>query len=148
MKTMEIKKIGFASDHAGFEMKEALKAYVSTLFPNVELVDFGAFSESSVDYPDMGHLLGNAIDKGDVDWGIASCGSGQGISMVLNKHKQVRAALVWSEEQARLTRQHNNANVVVIPGRFFSMEEGQKMVEIFFATEFEGGRHQGRIEKI
>lgn len=145
---MEIKKIGFASDHAGFDMKEALKAYVAQLFPTAELLDFGAFSEESVDYPDFGHQLGAAIDEGKVDWGIASCGSGQGISMVLNKHKGVRAALVWSEEQAALARQHNNANIIVLPGRFFTAKEGENMVKTFFSTEFEGGRHERRVEKI
>lgn len=145
---MEINKIGFAADHAGYPIKEIVKAYLREWMSSVEIVDFGTYSEESVDYPDFAHKLGDAIDKGDLQYGVAVCGSGNGISMALNKHKAVRAGLAWNAEQAKLTRQHNDANVLSIPGRFVSEAEAKEIVKAFFETEFEGGRHQRRVDKI
>lgn len=148
MKLNNIKKIGMASDHAGFPMKESLKHFLTEWAPEVEIVDFGTYSESSCDYPDYAHKLGEAISSGELEWGVAVCGSANGISMTLNKHADVRAAICWTEEIASLARLHNNANIISVPGRFVSEELGAKMVETFFSTEFEGGRHERRVEKI
>ncbi len=140
------KPIGLASDHAGFELKK----YIIALFEEhgIKYIDFGAYSTDSVDYPDFAHKLGSAIDNGECNRGIAICGSGNGINMTLNKHQHVRAGLCWSVEIARLTRAHNDANVLVMPGRFVSEHEAYNMVQAFFTTDFEGGRHQNRIDKI
>lgn len=145
---MEIKKIGFACDHAGYQMKEHVKALIQKWMPEVELVDFGTHSEESVDYPDFAHQLGEAIDKGELAWGVAVCGSANGISMTLNKHANVRAAICWCEEIAELARLHNDANVMSLPGRFLTEAEGEVIARKFFTTEFEGGRHQRRVNKI
>lgn len=141
-----MKKIGMASDHAGFEMKEALKPLVSSL--GFEIVDFGTNSTESMDYPDTAHPLGYAVESGEVCCGIAICGSGNGISMTLNKHQGVRAALCWTPELGSLAKQHNNANVLSLPGRFISQETAEEIVKAYFAADFEGGRHQRRIDKI
>lgn len=140
------KPIGLACDHAGFEMKE----YIKTVFDqsNIAYVDFGTNGTESVDYPDFAHKLGSAIDSGECEYGMTLCGSGNGISMAINKHAKVRAALCWNTEIAKLAREHNNANVLSLPARFVSQDEAYKMVEIFFNTPFEGGRHQNRIDKI
>ena len=139
-------KIGLASDHAGFALKEHIKQYLTA--HGIEYVDYGTHSEESCDYPDFGHALGQAIDTGEVPTGIAVCGSGEGISMTLNKHSQVRAALVWQPEIATLSRQHNDANVLVMPGRFISHEEAAAIMDAFLTTDFEGGRHERRVAKI
>ena len=141
-----MKKIGLASDHAGYALKEHVKEYLSA--HHIEYIDFGTHSEASCDYPDYGHALGQAIDNGDVTTGIAICGSGEGISMTLNKHQHVRAALCWQTEIAHLARQHNDANVLVMPGRFLTLAEADAIMDEFLATPFEGGRHMRRIEKI
>ncbi|MGN0232899.1 MAG: ribose 5-phosphate isomerase B [Bacteroidaceae bacterium] len=141
-----MKKIGLASDHAGYALKEHVKEYLSA--HHIEYIDFGTHSEASCDYPDYGHALGQAIDNGDVTTGIAICGSGEGISMTLNKHQHVRAALCWQAEIAHLARQHNDANVLVMPGRFLSESEADAIMDEFLSTPFEGGRHMRRIEKI
>lgn len=141
-----MKKIGLASDHAGYALKEHVKEYL--LAHHIEYVDFGTHSEASCDYPDYGHALGQAIDNGDLSTGIAICGSGEGISMTLNKHQHVRAALCWQAEIAHLARQHNDANVLVMPGRFLSENEADAIMDEFLSTPFEGGRHIRRIEKI
>jgi len=140
------KPIGLASDHAGFAMKK----YITTLFDEqgIKYTDFGTYSTDSVDYPDFAHKLGNAIDSKECDFGIAVCGTGNGISMSLNRHKSVRSALCWNTEVARLARSHNDANVLTLPGRMISQKEAYEMVITFFNTEFEGGRHQKRIDKI
>lgn len=140
------KPIGLACDHAGFEMKE----YIKTVFDqsNIAYVDFGTYGTESVDYPDFAHKLGAAIDSDDCEFGMTLCGSGNGISMAINKHAKVRAALCWNVEIAKLAREHNNANVLSLPARFISQEEAYKMVETFFTTPFDGGRHQNRIDKI
>lgn len=139
-------KIGLASDHAGFALKEHIKQYLTA--HGIEYVDYGTHSEESCDYPDFGHALGQAIDTGEVPTGIAVCGSGEGIGMTLNKHQHVRAALCWRPQIAHLARQHNDANVLVMPGRFLSDSEADDIMDEFFATPFEGGRHIRRIEKI
>ncbi len=139
-------KIGLASDHAGFELKTFVREYLDE--KAVAYEDFGCYDEQSCDYPDFAHKLGEAIDNGSVSRGIAICGSGEGISMTLNKHNGVRAALVWIPEIARMTRLHNDANVLVMPGRYIDKEEARKIMDVFFSTDFEGGRHLRRVEKI
>ncbi len=138
--------IGLAADHGGFEKKEFIKTVLDKM--GVAWKDFGTCNTESCDYADFGHPLGFAIEAGDVYPGIALCGSGNGINMVLNKHKGVRAALCWNEEISRLARAHNDANVLVLPGRFISEEDAEKCVRTFLSTAFEGGRHQRRIDKI
>ena len=139
-------KIGLASDHAGFALKEHVKEYLKS--KGLEYEDFGTYSEESCDYPDFGHALGKAIDAGTVYPGIAVCGSGEGISITLNKHQGVRAGLCWIPEIAHLVRSHNDANVLVMPGRFINNAEADAILDEFLATPFEGGRHQRRVEKI
>ncbi len=138
--------IGLASDHAGYELKEYIKGMLKE--SGAEVADFGCFSAESVDYPDYAHQLANAIENGECKLGIAICGTGNGISMALNKHSGIRAALCWSSEIAALARQHNDANVLSMPGRFVSKETAKEITETFLSTEFEGGRHIRRIAKI
>lgn len=141
-----MKTIGLCCDHAGFPLKEFVKKVLSER--GWSFKDFGTYSADSCDYPDFAHPLAAAVENGDVYPGIAICGSGNGISMTLNKHKGIRAALCWKEELASLARAHNDANVLVMPGRFISEEEALKVMDAFFSTSFEGGRHQRRVEKI
>ena len=141
-----MKKIGIACDHAGFQMKELLVGYLST--KGYDVVDFGCHSEESIDYPDFGHPLAEAIENGEVEQGVGLCGSGEGMAMTLNKHQGIRAGLCWNTDVAALTRQHNNANVVVLPARFISNDEAIAIVNTFLSSDFEGGRHQARVEKI
>ncbi len=141
-----MKKVGIASDHAGFELKEFVKKWLEE--KNYEYKDFGTCSTESTDYADYAHPLGYAIEEGECYPGVAICGSGEGISMTLNKHQGVRAALCWIPEIAHLARQHNDANVLVMPGRFIDTEIASKILEEFFNTSFEGGRHAKRIAKI
>jgi ribose 5-phosphate isomerase B len=143
---MEVKTIGLASDHAGYALKQFVKQYLEE--KGMQYKDYGTLSEESCDYSDYGHALGDAIEKGEVYPGIAICGSGEGISMTLNKHQGVRAGLVWIPEIAHLIRQHNDANVLVMPGRFIDTDMARKIMDEFFSTEFEGGRHVRRINKI
>lgn len=140
------KIVGLAADHAGYEIKEHIKRWLEA--KGIEYKDFGTCSTESVDYPDYGHPLALAVEAGECYPGIAVCGSGLGIDMVLNKHQGIRAALCWMPEIAHLARQHNDANVLVLPGRFLSDKEADRILEEFFNTEFEGGRHQRRVEKI
>lgn len=141
-----MKTIGLASDHAGFPIKE----YVKNLLVSrgIDVKDYGTYSLDSCDYPDFGHALARGMESGECQTGIAVCGSGEGISMTLNKHAIIRAALVWMPEIAALARQHNDANVLVMPGRFVSEEQARQIVDTFLETPYEGGRHQRRIEKI
>ncbi len=141
-----MKKIAFASDHAGYEMKKKIEEFV--VAKGYEFADFGTDSEESCDYPDFAHLAAQAIEKGECDFGIAMCGSGNGIQMTLNKHQQIRAALCWQPEIATLAKQHNNANVLVLPARFIDEATAKQIVEAYLDAEFEGGRHQRRIDKI
>ncbi len=140
------KKIGIACDHAGYELKELLVGYLDSL--GYEVFDFGCDSPESCDYADYAHPLGFAIDNGELKRGIAICGSGNGINMTVNKHRSVRGALCWMEEIAGLARQHNDANVCTLPARYLENGQAIAIVEKFLATEFEGGRHERRIEKI
>ncbi|MBQ6310094.1 MAG: ribose 5-phosphate isomerase B [Bacteroidales bacterium] len=140
------KTVGMASDHAGFQMKEYLKSLLNDKGYSVK--DFGAYSSESIDYPDTAHPLAEAVEKGEVEFGIAICGSGNGISMTVNKHQGIRAALCWTPELGALAKQHNNANILALPARFISEELARDIVRAYMAAEFEGGRHQRRIEKI
>ena len=142
----EMKTIGLASDHAGFALKQFVKEYLDE--KGLEYKDYGTHSEESCDYPDFGHALARGIENGEVFPGIAICGSGEGIVMTLNKHQSIRAGLAWIPEIAHLIRQHNDANVLVMPGRFISEETARQIMDEFLSTEFEGGRHQRRVEKI
>jgi len=139
-------KIGMAADHAGFELKEFLKKYL--IDKGFKVTDFGTNSVDSSDYADYAHPLGSAIDKRELDLGFSICGSGNGINMVVNKYPNVRSALCWNVEIAKLAVEHNNANICALPARFISKEEAIQIVDIFFSAEFEGGRHQRRIDKI
>lgn len=143
---MNIKKVGLASDHAGFGLKEVIKEYLDE--KGIAYQDLGTHSEASCDYPEYAHALALAVEKGDVYPGIGVCGSGEGMSMTLNKHQGIRAALVWQPEIAHMTRMHNDANVLVLPGRYMDKETAWQVLDEFFNTEFEGGRHVRRIEKI
>lgn len=138
--------IGFACDHAGIEIKQALMEHVAGL--GYEVRDFGTDTSDSCDYPDYAHPLAEAVEAGAVYPGIGLCGSGNGIGMTLNKHQSIRAALCWNDETARLSRAHNDANVLVLPARFVTVEEAVRMVDIFLSTTFDGGRHRRRVEKI
>ncbi|MFO7880412.1 MAG: ribose 5-phosphate isomerase B [Bacteroidota bacterium] len=138
--------IALAADHAGFQLKEQIRQYLKD--KGYEVKDFGTHSEESTDYPDYAHLLAESIESGESDLGFTFCGSGNGISMTANKHQGIRSALCWEEELAALARQHNNANVCSVPARFVSEEKGLNIAKTFLSTDFEGGRHQRRIEKI
>ena len=141
---MNYNRIILASDHAGYLVKTFISSYLKKLKYNI--IDVGTNSEESVDYPDFAHALANKLETNDI--GIAVCGSGNGISMALNRHLNVRAALCWNQEIAQLAKLHNNANVCVIPGRFVSLNETEKIIETFLNNSFEGGRHINRVEKI
>lgn len=138
--------VGLCSDHAGFELKNIVIGFLEA--QGITVKDFGTYSTDSCDYPDFAHPCAEAVETGEVYPAIAMCGSGNGIAMTLNKHQGVRAALCWEPELARLARSHNNANVLVMPARFIAPEVALKIVEVFLSTEFEGGRHERRIEKI
>ncbi|TCO10959.1 ribose 5-phosphate isomerase B [Natronoflexus pectinivorans] len=143
---MNIKKIAIGCDHAGYELKEILKAYLQT--QNYEIIDFGTHSTDSVDYADYAHPLAVSVESGNCDIGVTICGSGNGINMTANKHKGIRSALCWMPEISRLARLHNDANVCSLPGRFITVEDAKKIVDLFLSTEFEGGRHTERIRKM
>lgn len=139
-------KIALAADHAGFEEKEKIKKTLDEL--GVEYTDMGTNSADSVDYPDYAHKVGEAVAKGDVDQGLLLCGSGTGMAIAANKVHGVRAAVCWNADIARLAREHNNANVLALAARFTPLEEMDKIVRAWFAADFEGGRHERRVEKI
>ena len=138
--------IGLACDHAGFELKQFVIQYLEE--KGLSFKDYGTYSTDSCDYPDFAHALARGIEGGEVEKGIAICGSGEGISMTLNKHQGIRAALVWDPEIAHMTRLHNDANVLAMPGRYISTETARAIMDEFLNTDFEGGRHIRRIEKI
>ena len=138
--------VGFACDHAAYDMKELLVGYMSA--KGYEVIDFGCHSEERCDYADFAHPLASAVEDGSVAFGIALCGSGEGMAMTLNKHRGVRAGLAWRKEIVELVKQHNNANVLVLPARFISNDEAVELVDAYLATEFEGGRHEQRIAKM
>ena len=139
-------KIAVGSDHAGFELKEELIAYLKSML--IDVIDKGCYSLERADYADYAHLVANAVINKEVTFGLLMCGSGNGINMAANKHKGIRAALCWNIEIAELARQHNDANILTLPARYISVEEAKKCVDVFLATQFEGGRHADRIEKI
>lgn len=141
-----MKTIGLASDHAGYPLKEQVKEWLTAR--GYEYKDFGTYSTDSCDYPQFGHALASAVENGECPTGIAICGTGNGINMSVNHHKGIRGALCWQPEIAALARQHNDANIMVMPGRFIDAETAEKCVETFLNTEFEGGRHQRRIDAI
>lgn len=139
-------RIGICSDHAGFEYKTRLMAYLVS--KGYEVVNFGTDGEQSCDYPDFAHPLAEALGSGSVDKGIAICGTGNGMAMTLNHHDGIRAGLAWNVAIAHMVKSHNNANVLVLPARFVSYRMAVMMVREWLTTEFEGGRHQRRIDKI
>ena len=139
-------KIGIGGDHAGFAYKKQVKQMLEE--QGHEVRDFGPNSEESTDYPDYVHPLASAIESGELQLGIAICGSGNGVCMTVNKHQNIRGALVWNTEIAALARQHNNANVVCIPARFIDLDLAKSIVNTFIETNFEGGRHHRRVDKI
>lgn len=143
---MKKNKIAIASDHAGFYLKGLLISYLKKM--KYEVKDFGTNGPEPVDYPDLGHPFAKAVSSGDYDLGITICGSGNGMSMTVNKHQGIRGALCWNEEISRLARAHNDANICALPGRFINESEACLIVRTFLETEFEGGRHKPRIEKI
>lgn len=138
-------KIAIAADHAGFEYKEYLKNQLDSQF---EFVDFGTHSTASMDYPDVVHPAAEAVTSGTCSFGVLICGSGQGVQLSANKHAAVRCALCWMPELAELARQHNNCNMIALPARFIAKELALEIVKKFLSTDFEGGRHAQRVEKI
>jgi ribose 5-phosphate isomerase B len=141
-----MKKIGIACDHAGFDYKEKLVDYLTK--SGYEVQDFGCYSTDSVDYPDFAHQLAESIINGSNHLGIQFCGSGNGINMSANKHQEIRSALCWEKEIAELSRLHNDANICTMPARFISYELAEEITSVFLNTDFEGGRHQNRVNKI
>lgn len=139
-------KIAIGSDHAGYELKEDLKNRLEEKGHQVE--DFGTGSDESVDYPDYGHPVAEAVEQGKCQLGVVICGSGNGINMTVNKHEGIRSALCWQPEIAALARQHNNANILALPARYLTQELARDILDAFLESEFEGGRHQRRVEKI
>ena len=139
-------KIVIGSDHAGYEYKEAIKQYLAK--NNVAITDVGTNSLESCDYPDYAHAAAGEIENGRVQYGILICGSANGVAITANKHRKIRAALCWQNEIARLARLHNDANIICLPARFVTIDEALEMVHTFLTTDFEGGRHQKRVEKI
>ncbi|CEN35398.1 ribose 5-phosphate isomerase B [Capnocytophaga cynodegmi] len=139
-------KIAIGNDHAGPDYKKAIVAYLES--QNIEVLNFGTDAFDSVDYPDFGHKVAQAVTSGKADLGIVICGSGNGIAITANKYKEIRCALCWTKEIAALARQHNDANVVSIPARFTAVEQAVEIVKTFLNTDFEGGRHTNRVNKI
>jgi ribose 5-phosphate isomerase B len=139
-------KVAIASDHAGFDYKTAIKEILTQ--KGFEMMDFGAHSTDSMDYPDVAHPLADEVNSGNASFGILICGSGNGVCMTANKHQGIRAALCWNKELGELARLHNNANVLCLPARFIGLEEAIAICEAFLATAFEGGRHENRVNKI
>lgn len=139
-------RIGMGSDHAGFELKEYLRKYLTE--KGYDIKDVGCYTNERCDYPDFAHLVARDVTSKNVDMAILSCGSGNGINMAANRHKGVRSALCWNVEIAKMARLHNDANILTLPGRYISEEEAKEIVNVFVTTEFEGGRHAGRVEKI
>ena len=138
--------IAIGCDHAGFEYKEAIINKLNEEGHHVK--DFGCYSEESVDYPDHGHAVALGVENGDFDFGVVICGSGNGINMTVNKHQGIRSALCWSAELATMGRLHNNANILALPARFIDLKTAMSCVESFLSTDFEGGRHERRVNKI
>jgi ribose 5-phosphate isomerase B len=140
------KPIAIGSDHAGYEYKEDLISFLEG--KGLPFRDFGTHSKDSVDYADFAHPVAEAVELGNAAFGILLCGSANGVAMTANKHQGIRAAICWGEELAKLAREHNDANIICIPARFVREGDAEKMVALFMTTDFEGGRHQRRVEKI
>ena len=146
MTPINLMSIGVASDHAGYELKTKVIKHLES--KGCVVHDFGTDSAESVDYPDYAHKLADAVENGSCHFGIAVCGSGNGVNMTVNHHRKVRGALCWTPEIAALARQHNDANIISLPARFIEASIALQMVDVFLSTDFEGGRHQRRVEKI
>ena len=138
--------ISIGADHAGFKLKNLIIKHLND--KGIETKDFGCHSEESIDYPDYAHPVAESVGNDSNLLGVLICGSGNGISMTANKHQNIRSAICWNVEIAKLAREHNNANIITLPARFISEEEALKMIDVFFETDFEGGRHQRRVDKI
>ena len=138
--------IAIGSDHAGFEQKLEVIRWLNK--NGFQLMDMGVYENKSVDYPDYAHPVASAVEEGEASFGILLCGSANGVCMTANKHQNIRAAICWQEEIAKLARLHNNANIVCLPARFITTEEAINILTIFMSTDFEGGRHQNRVDKI
>lgn len=143
---MALPKIGIGCDHAGFVLKEEIKAKLQKQGYTVK--DFGTYGLESVDYPDYVHPLADSVEKEENDFGILICGSANGVAMTANKHQDIRAAITWNSEVAALARQHNDANIICLPARFVTPHDAREMVHTFLTTSFEGGRHERRVEKM
>lgn len=141
---MDTLSIAIGSDHAGFEYKELLRDFLSSS----KIKDFGAYNSDSADYPDFAHPVAYSVESGEFEFGILVCGSANGVAITANKHQGIRAAICWTEEIAELARKHNNANVLCIPARFVSQDLAKAITKKFLTTEFEGGRHANRVDKI
>ena len=146
MKPFSELTIALASDHAGFALKNQVRLFLEDNGAKVH--DFGCFSDESCDYPDYAHPLAEAVEKGEYEFGIVICSTGNGICMTANKHQGIRAALCWEKRLAQLARQHNNANVLSLPANFITVPQALDIVATFFQTDFEGGRHERRVNKI
>lgn len=146
MTPINLMSIGVASDHAGYELKTKVIKHLES--KGCVVHDYGTDSAESVDYPDYAHKLADAVQNGSCHFGIAICGSGNGVNMTVNHHRKVRGALCWTPEIAALARQHNDANIISLPARFIEASIALQMVDVFLSTDFEGGRHQRRVEKI
>ncbi|MDA9881612.1 ribose 5-phosphate isomerase B [Crocinitomicaceae bacterium] len=140
------KIVPIGADHAGFQLKKKIVKLLQD--KGFDVQDYGCDSDASIDYPDYGHPVASMVEKNEGMLGIVICGSGNGINMTANKHQGVRSALCWNRELVALAREHNNANVLALPARFISEENALEMVEVFFTTPFEGGRHKRRVDKI
>jgi ribose 5-phosphate isomerase B len=140
------KPVAIGCDHAGFEYKEDLISFLEG--KGLAFTDFGTHSTDSVDYPDFAHPVAKAVENGEASYGILLCGTANGVAITANKHQGVRAAICWGEELAQLAREHNNANIICIPARFVREGDAEKMVNTFMITEFEGGRHDRRVQKM
>lgn len=140
------KPVAIGCDHAGFDYKEDLISFLEG--KGIAFTDFGTHSTDSVDYPDFAHPVAKAVENGDASYGILLCGTANGVAITANKHQGVRAAICWGEELAQLAREHNNANIICIPSRFVREGDAEKMVNTFMITEFEGGRHDRRVQKM
>ena len=146
MTPINLMSIGVACDHAGYELKTKVIKHLES--KGCVVHDFGTDSAESVDYPDYAHKLASAVESGSCQFGIAICGSGNGVNMTVNHHRKVRGALCWTPEIAALARQHNDANIISLPARFIEPSIALQMVDVFLSKDFEGGRHQRRVEKI
>lgn len=140
------KPVAVGADHAGFEYKTAVVKHLNQL--GYQVADYGTYSGNSVDYPDFAHPVAASVEKNETAYGILICGSANGVAITANKHQEIRAALCWQKEIAALARKHNNANIVCLPARFISLQNALDIIEIFLNTSFEGGRHEGRVNKI